>query len=78
MKKKAKKAIVESGTEEENYRVPEYKTVITFYSKDQLNITLSKCGLIMLNNLAEVRKVIWNFNFGVLVWVNPLVKKSFC
>ncbi|XP_055434341.1 intermembrane lipid transfer protein VPS13A isoform X3 [Bubalus kerabau] len=53
MKKKAKKAIVESGTEEENYRVPEYKTVITFYSKDQLNITLSKCGLIMLNNLAE-------------------------
>nr|XP_019821658.1 PREDICTED: vacuolar protein sorting-associated protein 13A isoform X3 [Bos indicus] len=53
MKKKAKTAIVESGTEEENYRVPEYKTVITFYSKDQLNITLSKCGLIMLNNLAE-------------------------
>nr|XP_045011553.1 vacuolar protein sorting-associated protein 13A isoform X2 [Jaculus jaculus] len=51
MKKKAKKAIVESDTEEENYKVPEYKTVISFYSKDQLNITLSKCGLVMLNNL---------------------------
>ncbi|ELW68480.1 Vacuolar protein sorting-associated protein 13A [Tupaia chinensis] len=53
MKKKAKQAIVESDTEEENYKVPEYKTVITFYSKDQLNITLSKCGLVMLNNLAQ-------------------------
>ncbi|XP_058421598.1 intermembrane lipid transfer protein VPS13A isoform X1 [Diceros bicornis minor] len=53
MKKKAKKAIVESDTEEENYKVPEYKTVITFHSKDQLNITLSKCGLIMLNNLVK-------------------------
>lgn len=55
MKKKAKQAIVESDTEED-YRVPEYKTVISFYSKDQLNITLSKCGLVMLNNLAKVRK----------------------
>uniref|UniRef100_A0A9L0SXN5 Vacuolar protein sorting 13 homolog A n=1 Tax=Equus caballus TaxID=9796 RepID=A0A9L0SXN5_HORSE len=53
MKKKAKKAIVESDTEEENYKVPEYKTVISFHSKDQLNITLSKCGLIMLNNLVK-------------------------
>ncbi|XP_016078375.1 PREDICTED: vacuolar protein sorting-associated protein 13A isoform X2 [Miniopterus natalensis] len=52
MKKKAKQAIVESDTEED-YRVPEYKTVISFYSKDQLNITLSKCGLVMLNNLAK-------------------------
>ncbi|XP_070287563.1 intermembrane lipid transfer protein VPS13A isoform X1 [Myotis yumanensis] len=52
MKKKAKKAIVESDTEED-YRVPEYKTVISFYSKDQLNITLSKCGLVMLNNLVK-------------------------
>lgn len=60
MKKKAKKAIVESDTEEENYKVPEYKTVITFHSKDQLNITLSKCGLVMLNNLAKVRKEIRN------------------
>ncbi|KAM6183629.1 intermembrane lipid transfer protein VPS13A isoform 1-T1 [Erethizon dorsatum] len=53
MKKKPKKAIVESDTEEENYKVPEYKTVISFYSKDQLNITLSKCGLVMLNNLVK-------------------------
>ncbi|XP_058157611.1 intermembrane lipid transfer protein VPS13A isoform X2 [Dasypus novemcinctus] len=53
MKKKAKKAIVESDTEEENYKVPEYKTLISFYSKDQLNITLSKCGLVMLNNLGK-------------------------
>ncbi|ERE78409.1 vacuolar protein sorting-associated protein 13A [Cricetulus griseus] len=53
MKKKAKESIVESDSEEENYRVPEYKTVIGFYSKDQLNITLSKCGLVMLNNLVE-------------------------
>lgn len=55
MKKKAKRAIVESDTEED-YKVPEYKTVISFYSKDQLNITLSKCGLVMLNNLVKVRK----------------------
>ncbi|XP_034884904.1 intermembrane lipid transfer protein VPS13A isoform X6 [Mirounga angustirostris] len=53
MKKKAKKAIVDSDTEEENYKVPEYKTVISFHSKDQLNITLSKCGLVMLNNLVK-------------------------
>ncbi|XP_027694898.1 vacuolar protein sorting-associated protein 13A-like isoform X1 [Vombatus ursinus] len=53
IKKKARKALVESDTEEENYKVPEYKTVISFYSKDQLNITLSKCGLVMLNNLGK-------------------------
>ncbi|XP_028730709.1 vacuolar protein sorting-associated protein 13A isoform X2 [Peromyscus leucopus] len=53
MKKKAKQSIVESDSEEENYKVPEYKTAIIFYSKDQLNITLSKCGLVMLNNLVE-------------------------
>ncbi|XP_072461029.1 intermembrane lipid transfer protein VPS13A isoform X2 [Notamacropus eugenii] len=53
IKKKARKALVESETEEENYKVPEYKTVISFYSKDQLNITLSKCGLVMLNNLGK-------------------------
>lgn len=55
MKKKAKEAIVESDSEAENYKVPEYKTAISFYSRDQLNITLSKCGLVMLNNLVEVR-----------------------
>ncbi|XP_043819430.1 vacuolar protein sorting-associated protein 13A isoform X1 [Dromiciops gliroides] len=53
IKKKARKTLVESDTEEENYKVPEYKTVISFYSKDQLNITLSKCGLVMLNNLGK-------------------------
>lgn len=53
LKKKAKNTIVESDSEAENYKVPEYKTVISFYSKDQLNITLSKCGLVMLNNLAQ-------------------------
>uniref|UniRef100_A0A8C1Q6U8 Vacuolar protein sorting 13 homolog A n=1 Tax=Cyprinus carpio TaxID=7962 RepID=A0A8C1Q6U8_CYPCA len=31
--------------------VPDYKTVISFTSKDQLNITLSKCGIYMLSNL---------------------------
>uniref|UniRef100_A0A663N0U1 Vacuolar protein sorting 13 homolog A n=1 Tax=Athene cunicularia TaxID=194338 RepID=A0A663N0U1_ATHCN len=43
--------LVESDAEEENYKVPEYKTVINVSSKDQLNITLSKCGLQMLSNL---------------------------
>ncbi|KAG8519832.1 Vacuolar protein sorting-associated protein 13A, partial [Galemys pyrenaicus] len=62
MKKKAKKAIVESDAEEENYKVPEYKTVITFHSRDQLNITLSKCGLVMLNNLAKFS--IFNFIYN--------------
>uniref|UniRef100_A0A8C6Y6U2 Vacuolar protein sorting 13 homolog A n=1 Tax=Naja naja TaxID=35670 RepID=A0A8C6Y6U2_NAJNA len=52
MKKKNKKAFVESVAEEEHYKVPEYKTVITIYSQNQLNITLSKCGLLMLSNLA--------------------------
>ncbi|OXB81709.1 UNVERIFIED_CONTAM: hypothetical protein H355_010270 [Colinus virginianus] len=42
MKKKAKKVLVESDAEEENYKVPDYKTVISISSKDQLNITLSK------------------------------------
>uniref|UniRef100_A0A8C3I5A9 Vacuolar protein sorting 13 homolog A n=1 Tax=Chrysemys picta bellii TaxID=8478 RepID=A0A8C3I5A9_CHRPI len=50
MKKKAKEAL-ESDAEEEHYKVPEYKTVINISSKDQLNITLSKCGLQMLSNL---------------------------
>uniref|UniRef100_A0A8B9FZR9 Vacuolar protein sorting 13 homolog A n=1 Tax=Amazona collaria TaxID=241587 RepID=A0A8B9FZR9_9PSIT len=52
MKKKAKKALVESDAEEEeHFKIPEYKTVINISSKDQLNITLSKCGLQMLSNL---------------------------
>lgn len=55
MKKKAKKSLVESVDEEEHYKVPEYKTMITIYSQDQLNMTLSKCGLLMLSNLGTVR-----------------------
>ncbi|XP_077200846.1 intermembrane lipid transfer protein VPS13A isoform X1 [Paroedura picta] len=51
MKKKNKKSLAESVAEEEPYKVPEYKTVINIYSEDQLNITLSKCGLLMLSNL---------------------------
>ncbi|XP_066473905.1 intermembrane lipid transfer protein VPS13A isoform X2 [Tiliqua scincoides] len=46
---KAKKAL--EVVEEETLKVPEYKTVINIYSQDQLNITLSKCGLQMLSNL---------------------------
>nr|XP_014428812.1 vacuolar protein sorting-associated protein 13A isoform X4 [Pelodiscus sinensis] len=49
MKKKAKKVL--DSDAEEHYKVPEYKTVINISSKDQLNITLSKCGLQMLSNL---------------------------
>ncbi|XP_054629024.1 vacuolar protein sorting-associated protein 13A isoform X3 [Dunckerocampus dactyliophorus] len=37
--------------DEVDYNVPDYKTVIVISSKDQLNVTLSKCGLTMLNNL---------------------------
>lgn len=56
--KKAKKVLFESDDEEEeNYKVPEYKTVINISSKDQLNITLSKLGLQMLSNLGTVRKI---------------------
>lgn len=42
-------------SDEVDYQVPDYKTVIVISSKDQLNITLSKCGLTMLNNLGTVR-----------------------
>ncbi|TKS78631.1 Vacuolar protein sorting-associated protein 13A [Collichthys lucidus] len=49
MKKKPQKY---SGLSDEvDYNVPDYKTVIVISSKDQLNITLSKCGLAMLSNL---------------------------
>ncbi|XP_060693948.1 vacuolar protein sorting-associated protein 13A isoform X1 [Hemiscyllium ocellatum] len=50
IKKKAVKSMTQSEKEEENS--PAYKTVIQISSKDQLNITMSKCGLTMLNNLA--------------------------
>ncbi|KAM4746510.1 intermembrane lipid transfer protein VPS13A isoform 2-T2 [Anableps anableps] len=50
---KMKKKPVNNPTlsDEVDYSIPDYKTVITVHSKDQLNITLSKCGLTMLSNL---------------------------
>ncbi|XP_048448970.1 intermembrane lipid transfer protein VPS13A-like, partial [Rhincodon typus] len=50
IKKKVVKSMTKTEKEEENSLA--YKTVIQISSKDQLNITLSKCGLTMLNNLA--------------------------
>lgn len=45
--------------DEVDYQVPDYKTVIVISSKDQLNITLSKCGLTMLSHLGQVRGGLW-------------------
>lgn len=44
-------------SDEVDYIVPDYKTVISINSKDQLNITLSKCGLNMLSKLGTVWKL---------------------
>uniref|UniRef100_UPI00398E4939 intermembrane lipid transfer protein VPS13A isoform X2 n=1 Tax=Pristiophorus japonicus TaxID=55135 RepID=UPI00398E4939 len=52
VKKKAVKTMTKTENEEDKIHTPVYKTVIHFSSKDQLNITMSKCGLTMLNNLA--------------------------
>ncbi|KAM9858498.1 intermembrane lipid transfer protein VPS13A [Aulostomus maculatus] len=50
--KMKKKPLKYSGLlDEVDSNVPDYKTVIAINSKDQLNITLSKCGLAMLSNL---------------------------
>uniref|UniRef100_A0A672HME5 Vacuolar protein sorting 13 homolog A n=1 Tax=Salarias fasciatus TaxID=181472 RepID=A0A672HME5_SALFA len=50
--KMKKKQMKHSGLSDEvDFNVPDYKTVIVFSSEDQLNITLSKCGLAMLSNL---------------------------
>ncbi|XP_074493929.1 intermembrane lipid transfer protein VPS13A isoform X2 [Sebastes fasciatus] len=50
--KMKKKPVKHSGLSDEvDFNVPDYKTVIVISSKDQLNITLSKCGLAMLSNL---------------------------
>lgn len=50
--KMKKKRVTQSGPSDEvDNIVPDYKTVIVISSKDQLNITLSKCGLAMLSNL---------------------------
>uniref|UniRef100_A0A3P8WHN6 Vacuolar protein sorting 13 homolog A n=1 Tax=Cynoglossus semilaevis TaxID=244447 RepID=A0A3P8WHN6_CYNSE len=51
LKMKKKQVQPTSLSDEVDYNVPDYKTVITVISKDQLNITLSKCGLTMLSNL---------------------------
>ncbi|XP_078809182.1 intermembrane lipid transfer protein VPS13A isoform X3 [Oryzias latipes] len=39
--------------DEVDFNLPDYKTVIVFNSKDQLNITLTNCGLSMLSNLGK-------------------------
>ncbi|KAG1949192.1 vacuolar protein sorting-associated protein 13A isoform X1 [Pimephales promelas] len=50
--KMKKKPVAFSGVSDEvDGSVPDYKTVISFTSKDQLNVTLTKCGLHMLSNL---------------------------
>ncbi|CAL8249330.1 unnamed protein product [Merluccius merluccius] len=50
--KMKKKQVAYTGLSDEvDFNVPDYKTVITVSSKDQLNITLSKCGLGMLTNV---------------------------
>ncbi|XP_017269300.1 vacuolar protein sorting-associated protein 13A isoform X2 [Kryptolebias marmoratus] len=50
--KMKKKPVNKSGFSDEiDGNVPDYKTAISIRSKDQLNITLSKCGLTMLSNL---------------------------
>lgn len=52
-----KKKLVQNPplSDEVDYNIPDYRTVINISSKDQLNITLSKCGLTMLSNLGAVR-----------------------
>ncbi|XP_015249617.1 PREDICTED: vacuolar protein sorting-associated protein 13A isoform X2 [Cyprinodon variegatus] len=49
MKKKAIKS--SPSSDEVDYSSPDYKTEFYISSKDQLNITVSKCGLTMLSNL---------------------------
>ncbi|KAK7933821.1 hypothetical protein WMY93_004717 [Mugilogobius chulae] len=52
MKKKVvKKEKKNCHSDEVDYIIPDYKTVIVISSSDQLNITVSKCGLAMLSNL---------------------------
>lgn len=52
-----KKPVKYTGLSDEvDCNVPDYKTVIVISSEDQLNITLSKCGLSMLSNLGTVRE----------------------
>uniref|UniRef100_A0A669EIP5 Vacuolar protein sorting 13 homolog A n=1 Tax=Oreochromis niloticus TaxID=8128 RepID=A0A669EIP5_ORENI len=51
LKMKKKPVKYTSMSDEVDSSIPDYKTVIAICSKDQLNITLSKCGLAMLSNL---------------------------
>lgn len=51
LKMKKKPVMLTRLSDEVDYNVPDYKTVIVISSKDQLNITLSNCGLAMLSNL---------------------------
>ncbi|XP_056379493.1 intermembrane lipid transfer protein VPS13A isoform X1 [Hyla sarda] len=53
MKKKLRKQVFETDGEEESYKIPDYVTAVNIFSKDQLNITLSKCGLLTLTNLGQ-------------------------
>uniref|UniRef100_A0A3Q4HB17 Vacuolar protein sorting 13 homolog A n=1 Tax=Neolamprologus brichardi TaxID=32507 RepID=A0A3Q4HB17_NEOBR len=51
LKMKKKPVKYTEMSDEVDSNIPDYKTVIAIHSKDQLNITLSKCGLAMLSNL---------------------------
>uniref|UniRef100_A0AAX7V9C9 Vacuolar protein sorting 13 homolog A n=1 Tax=Astatotilapia calliptera TaxID=8154 RepID=A0AAX7V9C9_ASTCA len=51
LKMKKKPVKYTEMSDEVDSNIPDYKTVIVIDSKDQLNITLSKCGLAMLSNL---------------------------
>ncbi|KAM3940361.1 intermembrane lipid transfer protein VPS13A [Leptodactylus fuscus] len=53
MKKKLRKETCEIDDEDDNYKIPDYVTAIHIFSKDQLNITLSKCGILTLTNLGQ-------------------------
>lgn len=62
-----KKPVKFTGLSDEvDCNVPDYKTVIVVSSQDQLNVTLSKCGLAMLGNLGAVR-ALQRFSFPGMV-----------
>ena len=71
-----KKPMTYSGLSDEvDLNVPNYKTVISISSMDQLNITLSKCGLSMLSNLGVVRTSVHccHFSFKEMrIWSKKL------
>ncbi|KAL6114111.1 vps13a [Pungitius sinensis] len=51
LKMKKKPVKYTNLSDEVDYYVPDYKTIIVISSEDQLNITLTKSGLVMLGNL---------------------------